>query len=465
MKLLTVVGIVLMCYSCSSEPSADQPINTPISESANEPKTPVFETLQAGVIHSDIGCTTSPVDRYCVYLPSTYVDTKAWPIMLFFDPQGNGCYPLELYRNLAETHGVILVGSNTAKNGMDQQASVAHAKRLYQELRQRFPIDANQEFLMGFSGGARVAAATLSVMPEFDAIIGCGAGFIPSANRPIPYMSMIGRGDFNYAEVMNTSAILDSVNYPYYLELFDSTHAWPPVRHAEQAFRFARSVGYRQDTTCVAATTISAWQADLNETLQSDDILSQAEAIKRSVWFATSTQQREKVTSVFQATRTSESYRRAFHYRTSVFMQDRKEQSYLQAELNNGNFSWWSNKVKELKTKGDQRSSDNRHWQAKRTLGFLGIAIYSYASRSVRSGPENLADFHLKLYELLEPENTEHAYLRAIYWCKKEDFQQAIASLEKATELGFDDVDRLKNDPDLTALQALPEFNTLFSNK
>jgi hypothetical protein len=64
----------------------------------------------------DVVCISDAAQSYALYLPSAYGAAKRWPIIYFFDPGGRGRRPLELYKEVAETYGFILAGSNNSRN-------------------------------------------------------------------------------------------------------------------------------------------------------------------------------------------------------------------------------------------------------------------------------------------------------------------------------------------------------------
>ncbi len=63
---------------------------------------------------------------YALYLPTTYAPAKAWPIIYFFDPGGRGRRPVELYKDVAEKYGFVIVGSEQLSRNFspDQSKSV-----------------------------------------------------------------------------------------------------------------------------------------------------------------------------------------------------------------------------------------------------------------------------------------------------------------------------------------------------
>jgi hypothetical protein len=72
--------------------------------------------LVPGVVLDQIPCDVDPTQSYAVYLPSSYTPLKRWPIIYAFDPEARGRVPVNLYKEVAEKYGYIIVGSNNSRN-------------------------------------------------------------------------------------------------------------------------------------------------------------------------------------------------------------------------------------------------------------------------------------------------------------------------------------------------------------
>ncbi len=140
-------------------------VSTAVGQTGSENPSPSAVQI-AGQIH-DVNCAADPSQSYALYLPSTYVPSKRWPIIYFFDPGGRGRRPLELYKDVAEQYGFVMAGSNNSRNfGSDPSRSV---NAIWQDTHLRFALDGRLTYASGFSGGARVAglmATELRAMPD-----------------------------------------------------------------------------------------------------------------------------------------------------------------------------------------------------------------------------------------------------------------------------------------------------------
>ncbi|WP_431215405.1 hypothetical protein ACQ86N_12320 [Puia sp. P3] len=110
-----------------------------------------------GKVTDPVVCKADPAQSYALYIP-VKGNAAAMPVVYFFDPHGSGSLPLNKYRQLAETYGFILVGSNNSKNGNDWSATEKVWQSLATDTKSRLKIDAGRVYTCGFSGGAKVAS-------------------------------------------------------------------------------------------------------------------------------------------------------------------------------------------------------------------------------------------------------------------------------------------------------------------
>ncbi len=193
--------------------------------------------LTSGQI-ADVNCSFDASQSYTIYLPSSYVSSKKWPIIYLFDPGGRGRRPVTLYKDLGEKYGFILAGSNNSRNfGSDLAKDL---KSIWDDTHSRLAINERRTYTSGFSGGARVAGAmALSCTTcQIAGVIAHGAGY-PSSKLPggdkLFYFFAVGNRDFNWPEVVSIRREREERNLPYRLRIFDGPHQWAPAEVMEDA--------------------------------------------------------------------------------------------------------------------------------------------------------------------------------------------------------------------------------------
>jgi dienelactone hydrolase len=188
----------------------------------------------------EVTCASDAMQSYSLYLPSTYTAAKRWPVIYFFDPGGHGRRPLELYKDIAETYGFILAGSNNSRNFSNEQGKAVNA--IWQDTQARLGIDEHRSYASGFSGGARVAGAmALSGPPgQIAGVIAHGAGY-PSnrtSKDDLPYFFAVGDQDFNWPEVINIRREREEQGLPYRVRVYSGRHQWAPASVMEEAMQY-----------------------------------------------------------------------------------------------------------------------------------------------------------------------------------------------------------------------------------
>ena len=231
LKLIMILALLLPVLACSSGGSK---------------KGGIILLPKAGKVHEHISCSANTLLTYALYLPSACnyrfdksTVQKRFPVILAFDPHGDGSLPVKRFSSLAEKYGFILVGSNDSRNMQSPEESVAIVQAMFEEIENRLPIDTSDIVVMGFSGGSRVATATAIYRQVVRGVIGCGAGF-PSGVQPLnykfDYFGIVGLGDFNLSEMVALDKTLARMDFRHFVLEFDGIHGWPGKPEIEKAW-------------------------------------------------------------------------------------------------------------------------------------------------------------------------------------------------------------------------------------
>jgi len=203
------------------------------------------QELQSGVVIPKVVCAAQPEQSYALYLPSNYSSEKRWPIVYAFDPGARGEMPVELMKDAAERYGYIVVGSNNSQNGPWKLEADA-ARAMAQDAQARLAIDNKRAYLAGLSGGARFASALAQRCNCAAGVLMSGAGFAPGS-PPAPggtfaVFSAVGTFDFNYGELVELDAKLETLHYAHVLRRFEGIHEWAPASVMNEALAWFRLI-------------------------------------------------------------------------------------------------------------------------------------------------------------------------------------------------------------------------------
>jgi predicted esterase len=184
-----------------------------------------------GKLIESITCAADGAQSYALYLPSGFDPSRAWPVLVLFDPGARGPAAVDAFREAAETFGWIVAGSNNSRNGPMLECDRA-ARAVWADLQKRFALDPRRVYVAGFSGGARVASRFPLVIGRVVAgVIGCGAGLSsdvrPESLKAAAYFGLAGLADFNYEEMKALDAAFDPSGIPHRFLFFEGVHEWP----------------------------------------------------------------------------------------------------------------------------------------------------------------------------------------------------------------------------------------------
>lgn len=175
MKLISYLFALLLLVSCTFNDTQTESVSDIPSTTTITP-TLVYENFENGKVIVDVKCKSDTTNSYTLYIPSTYDGKVPFPVILFFDSQGNGSFPVKKYKSLAEQYGFIVAGSNNSKNGVAAQVNGAIAGTLLTDVVKRMNINSKRIYTCGFSGGSRVASYVAIYRGGINTVIGCGAG-------------------------------------------------------------------------------------------------------------------------------------------------------------------------------------------------------------------------------------------------------------------------------------------------
>jgi hypothetical protein len=104
--------------------------------------------------------------RYQLYVPKQYKPGPAWPLVLFISA-GDQPAGWEAWRKVCEKEGVFFCAPVAAGNAVAPGQRTRIVLDVLDDVRRTYRIDADQTYLSGFSGGARMACAIGFALPEY----------------------------------------------------------------------------------------------------------------------------------------------------------------------------------------------------------------------------------------------------------------------------------------------------------
>jgi hypothetical protein len=198
--------------------------------------------VQKGQVVASVHSVAKPEQSYAIYVPTNYLPERRWPIIYVFDPGAKGSRPLELMKQAAETYGYILAGSNNSRNGPWEIEREA-AQEMWNDTHHWLSIDDRRVYFAGFSGGARLSAQLAQMCNCAHGVFLNGAGLPsnvpPSRKLEFSVFATAGMSDFNYGELTELDAQLESLGLRHFFQRFDGVHSWAPAAVWQQALAWS----------------------------------------------------------------------------------------------------------------------------------------------------------------------------------------------------------------------------------
>jgi len=440
---------------------------------------------QGGAIHKTVSCLQNPELSYALYVPLSLTehhpeDTTStasfpfqihkngqrgrYPIILAFDPQGNGSETVTLYRGLADKYGFILVCSNNSKNGLSQEQITHILSGMFDEIHTRYPVDTNHLYLMGFSGGARVAVLAAMLYAGAKSVIGCGAGFPQGSQPPLfkfDYFGFIGDTDFNLNEMMELNEMLNIMKMRHLIVTFNGGHAWPSAINMEQAIQWnllnAMKDNRSEKDTALVHQILGSFDERIDRSLQENRLIEAVSLCREAAQFASGLAPTEPFEKKRIRVEQLPNYKKQRAIQQEILKKELAEQQALMEALFAKDIPWWQNRIERLSSAMPGTNPEITRMHA-RLLTFLSLLCYSNVNAAMAQQNPEMAKKLIQIYILADPGNPEPHYLHARLWMQHNDTANAIVQLQKAISKGFSDKNRLLAEPEFQGMINQPDF-------
>jgi poly(3-hydroxybutyrate) depolymerase len=418
------------------------------------------DKFELGKVIPKVICKKDITISYALYLPSNYSEEKKFPVIIAFDAHAKGIKPVELFHEMAEKYGYIVIGSNNSQNGMQSDETMRIYDLVSDDALTRFSIDQTRIYTAGFSGGSRVASSVAIFKGGICGVIGCSAGF-PSVSQPIQfkfdYIGFVGDEDMNYLEMVTLEDALKQSGYRHQLIIFQGKHDWPPKEYIADAFFWLEANAMKDLKKPKDKNFID--QVQKNWMDKAGELEKQGKNFDAYILYKKITNYFEGLTdlTVLKKKITSLEASPEIQKNLDATKENRKIELDLQSKymkaLGEKNSDWWRNEISRLNSEAEKSQDETKASIIYRVLGYLSLSAYSNSNAYLNAGQLEPAARFIELYSIIDPTNNEHAYLDAQLNVKKGNPDKAFASIEEAIKLGFNDYGRFQGDTVLARLK------------
>jgi hypothetical protein len=431
---------------------------------------PVKESFSTGQVVESVVCQNDASQSYALYLPSTYSNTKTYPVIYAFDPHGTGKIPVALYKDLAEKYGYILIGSNNSKNGTSWEESQAIANKLFVDSQNRLSISKDRINLLGFSGGARIANGLTITNGAIASVICCGAAN-PAVSARDPrsnytFLGIAGNTDFNYIEMRKYDMVgLAGRPVKHAFIEFDGKHEWPPVKVMEDAFLWTTLNGMRKNNSLrddsLISQQIKSFSEEIKLTQKNNNVLETYNLVRKTINFFDGLADLTEYYKIYESLKSNIEIDKKLKQEENFWSREEALKGYYQNAFQAQSLVWWKNEIASVNKKIKTEKDKNEVLMYKRTLDYLSLVSYMQASNALKQNYIPAAQLFCEIYVLVDPTNSEADYLTAIVNATQGNTKEAISSLNKAVDNGFIDLLRLQSDGVFAGINSTEEFKEI----
>jgi dienelactone hydrolase len=418
----------------------------------------------------EVVCKNDASQSYAMYLPSSYSLNKTYPLIVAFDPQGKGAVPVNLYKELAEKYGYIIVGSNNSKNGIAWEETQIIANKLFNYLGTRLAVDMQRIYLLGFSGGARIANAITLSNGGITGVICCGAAsagtnnFSPRSNYS--FLGVIGNEDFNYVEMRKYDKVeLAGHNVKHSLITFNGKHEWPNKTIFNDAFLWLELNQMRKNSTKkndpLIAKNLANTITQIETLLKKNEEFEAYQLCCKTITFYDGLGDLSYFFSTYKSFQSNKNIDIALRNEEAAWTKEDKLKTDYAKAFQTEKYTWWEKEITTLTKKINTEKNSEHVLIYKRVLNYLSLVAYMQTNGTLQQNDINSAEHYCKLYILVDPSNNEAYYLMANIRSKQGNTKEAISSLNKAIDNHFTDIIRLQNDPLFQSIKNSKEFEEI----
>ena len=431
---------------------------------------PPVDLPAAGTVHERIVCKADSSLTYALYIPASAGKSSENTVAILLDPHAAGSLPVKLYKDLAERFSWVLIGSNDSKNGLSSDVAGHIVSALATDAGNLFGADSSRLYLVGFSGGARVATTAALYLIPVKGVVACGAGFGTAGEPPrhrFDFFGLAGRADFNMNELLALRQPLAQAGFRSMIVTFPGKHAWPPPGEIQEAIRWHTFNAFRAGEKPKNQSLILEADSSLRKKaalLEShNNYIAASEVCRLAISDLEGLAETGSYNEQLKRLEGSAGYKAqadaAFRRSTA----EESEKQELVAALQTENVSWWKEKVRRYAQHPKGADPEDTLKNA-RVLSFLSLYCYMSATKALNSGDGAVAAKFVGIYTIVDPENPEPEYMKAVLLARDGKNEQAVTSLKSAVKKGFRDRTRTESQPEFRNLQASAGWNDLLKS-
>lgn len=457
-----LISLAVLINACSSDTTKTTVVETKDS-------IPAKENFTKGQILENVVNSVDANQSYALYLPSTYSSEKKYPVVYIFDAHGSGKLPVSLYKGIAEKYGYILIGSNNSKNGIPWDQTQVIANNLFSDSQERLSINTARIYVLGFSGGARVANALCITNGAIAGAICCGAAS-PAANNKDPrsnytFLGICGNKDFNYVEMRKYDMIeLAGRGVKHAFIEFDGKHEWPSEEVMKEAFLWTELSAMRKDPSlkndALVKENILLYSNQIKEAEQKNQTVEVYNTVRKVINFFDGLTDLKEFYEIYKPLKANAIIDKSLKAEEVVWKKEEELKSFYNEGFQSKNLDWWKQEVATINKKIKSGKPDEALMYF-RLLDYLSLVAYLQTTNAMKQQNLPATKLFCEIYLIVDPTNNEAHYLKANILAFEGKDKETIDALNESVKLGFKDLTRIESDNSFAKMKETEDFKAI----
>jgi tetratricopeptide (TPR) repeat protein len=437
------------------------------------------ESFKTGSIADRVVIEADKTQSYSLYLPSKYDGKTKLPIIYVFDPGARGKTGVQVFSEVAEKYGYIVVGSNDSRNGLGGDKLMSIFNNLSTDTHRRFAIDDSRIVMAGFSGGSRTASIFAYSCKCAFAVIGSGAGFwqgVDVNKLPFAFFGAAGYDDLNYFELRQLSERLFAAQATHRFEYFDGPHQWLPTSLAEQAIVWVELLSMRANRR--TKDTVFIDRSFQERSAAAEALLTQNKYIEAEAAFRGIVIDFDRLKDTSAAAEKLKSLSTSSEFKKALKLERDEAAEYERSSQELYNFvpplknsETRQEALSQIRTiangvriRSEAKEDSGSRRTARRVLDGVYISSVETASNSLESHTrlDEALNF-LELADAMRPKSAYVSFLLAQLFAVDGQKKKALDALAKAVEFGLKDRARVENEKRFESIRDTPEFKSILA--
>lgn len=435
--------------------------------------------LKKGIVMDSLPVNDSIVRQIMLYLPQDFDAGLKWPVLFLCDVEGDRNKKLRYLKAAADKNGYIIASSGALRDSLSLTDKILAISRTLDELKELLPLDLDRVYTIGYDVGGQLAAIVPPMLRGVNGVLSVASGLpnlsLIDPKQPFDYVGVLGRGDYQYSNLLQSETVLDVLKVPNYTLYHPEGHQWPDLVYLDLGMQMLTLMGMnraaipRDDQVIQNAYTdyknaileleqTGQWILAYHYAEQGESVF---KALTDTDWF------KAKKKSIRKSKLYKNQKREWDAVRLNESMLAGDYLFYLEEDVlsfNLDNLGWWNYQMGKI-AKYKESTKREEQLLGDRLDGYLNALVEEYLELSGQEpNPDYDAMILLNMLKTItEPEDYDH-YLQVIsLTAKYGDFGTSNYYLEALLEKGYSDTDKLYDLPHTGLLKISPEYNALIA--